>query len=482
MASEKKDTGEVLKDQNVFLRILNLRSVNAALESIEKMYISTKQSHPIIRSVCGLYEKGVSRAGSLALWSMQPALHVLEPQLIAANSMACRGLDRLEEKVPALQSPPAELTANIKELMSSTLETAKDGITGPIKHTSNVVLGKVSTGYQQSKNAISNGIQYVLNSKLVYLAEQRANRALSVTENLFEYVLPVSSAETEDDGSMGEQAPDVGASGPKPSFSRLRELAGTICRRAFEKTAAQLQRSKRQGQELVTQIPGVSPLVEYTMKTMKTLGGVILGLPSSVAAFLKDGQQHSPQNESNGLPSLVSGLGQQLLKVYESVVANVEKTPQTNFNLAKDGVNIVLGYLGTVRERALHNLSYYGLIPRRSSKPEGRSQLVGKDGAEECLSGSLVLESNVGDHMHRPSDNSEKQPLKTTEPKEISEETRQLKKKVMKQIPVQQKVVLGGSNKKLSNHMSSRKSLTDCTQISSSSSNTCTVQNSRNAE
>lgn len=80
--------------------------------------------------------------------------------------------------------------------MSSTLKTAKDGIAGPIKHTSNVMLGKVSTGYQQSKNAMSNGIQYVLNSKLVYLAEQRANRALSVTENLFEYVLPVSSAET----------------------------------------------------------------------------------------------------------------------------------------------------------------------------------------------------------------------------------------------------------------------------------------------
>ncbi|ROL43218.1 Perilipin-1 [Anabarilius grahami] len=520
MASEKKDTGEASKDQNVFLRILNLRSVSAALESIEKTYISTKQSHPIIRSLCGLYEKGVSRAGSLALWSMQPALHVLEPQLIAANSMACRGLDRLEEKVPALQSPPAELTANIKELMSSTLETAKDGIAGPVKHTSNVVLGKVSTGYQQSKNAISNSIQYVLNSKLVYLAEQRANRALSLTENLFEYVLPVSSAETEDDGSMGGQAPDVGASGPKPSFSRLRELAGTICRRAFEKTAAQLQRSKRQGQELVTQIPGVSPLVEYTMKTMKTLGGVILGLPSSVAAFLKDGQQHSPQKEvtnneheqleSNGLPSLVSGLGQQLLKVYESVVANVEKTPQTSLNLAKDGVNIVLGSLGTVMERALHNLSYYGLmilssidiwvvlsesffvfvhevicrnerIPRRSSRPEGGSQLAGKDGAEECLSGSL-LESSVGDHMHSPNDNFEKQPLKRTEPKEISEETRQLKKKVMKQIPMQQKVVLGGSNKKLSTHISSRKSLTDCTQNSSSSSNTRTVPNSRNAE
>lgn len=72
--------------------------------------------------------------------------------------------------------------------------------------------------------------------------------------------------------------------------------------------------------------------------------------------------------------------------------------------------------------------------------------------------------------MHSPNDNFEKQPLETTEPKEISEKTCQLKKKVMKQIPMQQKVVLGGSNKKLSNHISSRKSLTDCTQNSSSSS------------
>ncbi len=65
----------------------------------------------------------------------------------------------------------------------------------------------------------------------------------------------------EDDGSMGVHEPDVGASGPKPSFSSLGALAGTIYRRSFEKTAAQLQRSKRQGQGLVTQIPGMSLLV-----------------------------------------------------------------------------------------------------------------------------------------------------------------------------------------------------------------------------
>lgn len=417
MASGKKDTGGVLNEQNVLLRICNLRSVSATLESIEKIYIHTKQSHPIINFVCGMYEKGVSTAGSLAVWSIQPALHVLEPQLVAANSLACRGLDHLEEKVPALQYPPEELTASIKEMMSSTLETAKDSVTCPIKQTSYVVLDKVSTGYQQSKHVLSDGMHYVLNSKLVWLAEERADRALRLMENLVDVVLPVSSTETEDDGSMGVHEPDVGASGPKPSFSSLGALASTICRRSFEKTAAQLRRSKRQGQGLVTQIPGMSLL-------------------------------------SNGLPRLVSGLEQKLLKVYGSLVANVKKPHQTSFNLAKDGVSIVLRTFGTVRERALHNLSCYGLIPRRSSKPEGGSQMAENDRSKECVSCSLVLETSVVDHMHSLSGNSQKQPFKVTELKEISEETRQLKKKVMKQIPMQQNVVLGGSNNKVSNHRS----------------------------
>jgi len=76
------------------------------------------------------------------------------------------------------------------------------------------------------------------------------------------------------------------------------------------------------------------------------------------------------------------------------------------------------------------------------------------DRSKECVSCSLVLETSVVDHMHSLSGNSQKQPFKVTELKEISEETRQLKKKVMKQIPMQQNVVLGGSNNKVSNHRS----------------------------
>uniref|UniRef100_A0A8C2C5T6 Uncharacterized protein n=1 Tax=Cyprinus carpio TaxID=7962 RepID=A0A8C2C5T6_CYPCA len=273
--------------------------------------------------------------------------------VVAANSVACRGLDHLEEKVSALQYSPAEVISDIytKELMSSILEATKDSVTSPIKQTSNFVLDKVSAGYQQSKNALSDSIHYVINSKFVCLAKQRADR---------------SDGEPEDDGSMEEQEPNVGASGPKPSLSWLGAVFGTICRRAFEKTAAQFQCSKRQGQGLVTQIPGVSPLVS-SKRHEKCWIACLLNLPNTYF-FL----------QSNVLPRLVSGLGQQLLKVYGSVMAN---------------------------------------------------------------------------------------------------------KKVMKQIPMQQKAVLGCNNKKVPNHRSPRKSLTDYIQISSSSSSsyTRTVQNSRNA-
>ncbi|XP_051953613.1 perilipin-1 isoform X1 [Xyrauchen texanus] len=477
MASEKKDYDEAPKDQNVFFRILNLQSVSAALESVERTYTCTKQSHPMINSVCGLYEKGVSKTASFAVWSMQPALHVLEPKLVAANSMACKGLDRLEEKVPALQYPPEELAASIKEVVFSAVETAKDGIFSPLKYTSNSVLSMASSGYQQSKNALSVSMQYVINSKPVCLAEQRAGMALTLTESLVDYILPASSEETEDDGRVGEPEPDFGTSVSKPSLSRLGALAGTVYRRAFEKIAAQHQHTKSQGQELVTCIPGVTPLVDFKKRSMKTVAGLVLRFPSSLAAFLKDGQQHSIQMEitNDDLEQLKSYGVQSLV----TIVANVKKAPQTSFNLAKNGIGIIVRSFGTAWERALHNFPYYGLLSRQSSKPEGGFESIEKDGVEKCLCGSLTLKSIGADHLHNSTNYSEKQALKAREPKEISEETRLMKKKVLKQIPMQQKVVLGGRSKNIPSHSPFKKGQSDHIQISSSPY-TRTVQNTRN--
>ncbi|CAB1313816.1 unnamed protein product [Coregonus sp. 'balchen'] len=125
MAPEKTASTKAQVKDNVFVRILSLPAVSSTCEVIERTYTSTKQTHPLLCSVCGVYERGARTASSLAVWSIQPAIDRLETQrehtdslvlmvinfctaqiFVAANNLACKGLDRLEEKIPALQYPP----------------------------------------------------------------------------------------------------------------------------------------------------------------------------------------------------------------------------------------------------------------------------------------------------------------------------------------------------------------------------------------
>ncbi|NWR85045.1 PLIN1 protein, partial [Furnarius figulus] len=102
--------------ENVLQRVLQLPVVSSTCESLQRTYTSTKEAHPLMASVCEVYERGVQGAGALAMWGMEPVVRRLEPQctfltmllpkaVAVANSLACRGLDCLEEKIPALQYP-----------------------------------------------------------------------------------------------------------------------------------------------------------------------------------------------------------------------------------------------------------------------------------------------------------------------------------------------------------------------------------------
>ncbi|NWW71510.1 PLIN1 protein, partial [Climacteris rufus] len=93
--------------ENVLQRVLQLPVVSSTCESLQRKYSSTKEAHPLMASVCQVYERGVQGAGALAMWGMEPVVRRLEPQCesICGGVLACRGLDHLEEKIPALQYP-----------------------------------------------------------------------------------------------------------------------------------------------------------------------------------------------------------------------------------------------------------------------------------------------------------------------------------------------------------------------------------------
>ncbi|KFR02610.1 Perilipin-1, partial [Nipponia nippon] len=114
--------------ENVLQRVLQLPVVSSTCESLQRTYTSTKEAHPLMASVCEVYERGVQGASALAVRSMEPVVRRLEPQFAVANNLACRGLDHLEEKIPALQYPVDKLASELKDSISTPLQSAKSTI------------------------------------------------------------------------------------------------------------------------------------------------------------------------------------------------------------------------------------------------------------------------------------------------------------------------------------------------------------------
>uniref|UniRef100_A0A8C6XMA2 PLIN3 protein n=1 Tax=Naja naja TaxID=35670 RepID=A0A8C6XMA2_NAJNA len=90
---------------NVMDRVANLPLVSSTCHLVVSAYTYTKETSPYLKSVCDVAEKGMKTLTAAALCGAQPLVTRLEPQLATASVYACKGLDKLEEKLPILQQP-----------------------------------------------------------------------------------------------------------------------------------------------------------------------------------------------------------------------------------------------------------------------------------------------------------------------------------------------------------------------------------------
>ncbi|XP_017922058.1 PREDICTED: perilipin-1 isoform X2 [Capra hircus] len=261
--------GDLPEQENVLQRVLQLPVVSGTCECFQKTYASTKEAHPLVASVCNAYEKGVQGASSLAAWSMEPVVRRLSTQFVAANELACRGLDHLEEKIPALQYPPEKIASELKDTISTRLRSARNSISVPIASTSDKVLGAALAGCELAWGMARDTAEYAANTRAGRLASGGADLALGGVEKMVEFFLPPANEESAPAAGLQDAQKPPKA---KPSFvSRVGALANTLSRHTFQTTAQAL----KQGHALAMWIPGVAPLSSLAQWGAAAAGQVV---------------------------------------------------------------------------------------------------------------------------------------------------------------------------------------------------------------
>ncbi|XP_051837049.1 perilipin-1 [Antechinus flavipes] len=246
------------EQENVLQRVFQLPVVSGTCECFQKTYTSTKEAHPLVASVCNAYEKGVQGASNLAAWSMEPVVRRLSTQFTAANELACRGLDHLEEKIPALQYPPEKIASELKDTISTRIRSARNSFSVPIASTSDKVLGAALAGCELAWGMARDTADYASSTRVGQLAAGGADLALSNVEKVVNYLMP---APKENPAPVLERPspPQVQQKllKPKPSFlQRIGTLTNNISQHTFQTTIQTL----RWGHALAKWIPGVAPL------------------------------------------------------------------------------------------------------------------------------------------------------------------------------------------------------------------------------
>ncbi|NXQ83215.1 PLIN1 protein, partial [Nyctibius grandis] len=384
--------------ENVLQRVLQLPVVSSTCESLQRTYASTKEAHPLMASVCEVYERGVQGASALALWSMEPVVRRLEPQFAVANDLACRGLDHLEEKIPALQYPVDKLASELKGTISSPLQSAKSTIGNSVDK----IMELAAEGYEATKNTVETTARYTRRNSVSQMAAAGVDTALGGLEKLMEYLLPEEDEEAdqkpkETRGSavkVSQQQPSTPSTPNAPStLGRIGALVSTASHRAYQQTTQSLQHAKAKGQELAIWIPIVGSLAKPSTPEAPQVHG-----DGQSSGWLSRRQSKVPEQkqekagkkdtnhikEAGDSPGLVGSVAHNLQTACASGISSVKKVPAVAWDAAEglilftprrlskalETVDALGGTLVSAPKHLLGTLYSYVPLRRQSVKEE----------------------------------------------------------------------------------------------------------------
>ncbi|NWU72811.1 PLIN3 protein, partial [Pterocles burchelli] len=324
--------------------VAKLPLVSSACGAVSTAYASTKESHPYIGSVCAAAEKGVKTLRAAAVSGAQPLLTRLEPQISTANEYACKGLDKLEEKLPILQQPTEKLISDTKQLvtstvtgakdvLTSTMAGAKDAVTSRVTGVMDMTMGAVQDSMELTKSAVTSGVNTVMGSTVGQMVVSGVGSVLEKSEELVDHYLPMTDEELAKLATAVEGFEPEQQKQQQSYFVRLGSLSTKLRHRALQHSLAKLQSARRSSQDLLAQLQCTLDLAELLKQGMdqKLQGGqeklqqMWLEWSKKQPGGGKD--LVPPEPVESGTLALLQGLTQQLQSSCQPLVAGLQGLP-----------------------------------------------------------------------------------------------------------------------------------------------------------
>lgn len=141
---------------------------------------------------------------SVAMISVLPIMQKLEPQIAVANTYACTGLDRIEERLPILNQPTTQVVTSAKGAMTrardavtKTVTGAKSSVASTITGVMDKTKGAVTDNVEKTKSMVNGGINTVLGSRMRQFMCSGVENELSKSQMLVDQYLPLTEEELE---------------------------------------------------------------------------------------------------------------------------------------------------------------------------------------------------------------------------------------------------------------------------------------------
>ncbi|XP_060701937.1 perilipin-3-like [Hemiscyllium ocellatum] len=337
---------ENINQQNVVDRVTNLPLVSSACEMVSAAYNSTKENHPYVKTICDVAEQGVKTITAVAASGAKPIVDKLEPQIAVANEYACKGLDKLEEKLPILQQSTPQVVADTKEMVSSTITGAKDAVSNTVTGAKNAVTGAVDMAkgavhgsIEKTKSVMAEGVNTVMTSKVGQMVVTGVDSALNKSEEIVDHYLPMTEEELAKLATSVEGF-EVAPAQTQSYYVRLGSLSSKIRHRAYQHSVSKMQKARQTSQDIMAQLHNTVDLIELARKGADSANQKLHDVQEKLhqtwvdwqkkqakGQVEEEGVQKPEQLESQTL-TMTRGLTQQLQTTCLTLVSNVHGLPQ----------------------------------------------------------------------------------------------------------------------------------------------------------